>query len=297
MIASQVMTPEPHTARPYHLVGDALDVMADKGLRHLPVTADDRRLLGVVSDRLLRAAVAADATVAQRPLATVMTTEPVTVGPATPVPVIIDRLLGGGLRLVPVVDGDGDGVLVGVISCIDVLRTLRRSQAEAEGEVPGAACGPALGVKKVLVPLAGDELSHLALRLVATLFRDAEVHACQVLHVHTPMVPSAFLGRVDDSARIKSTRAAIDKRIRAAGFEPPALGVRMGTPVTEICDYAKEQDIELIVMPSRKRHTVKRMILGSVAEGVVAHSPCPVLVLRGDLPQTWEQHIEAYRSA
>ncbi len=296
MIASQVMTAEPLTARPDDTARGALQLMVDRGFRHLPVTDEGQRLLGVVSERTLAAAVVQDAAAGERPLSEVMTKEPITAAPDTPVPVLVDRMLANRLRSVPVVDHDGGDMLVGIISYVDVLRAVYHSETEA-AEVPGSAIGPALGVRKVLVPLAGDDLSHLALRLVATLFRDAEIHACQVLHVHTPMVPSAFLGRVDNRARIKSTRAAIDKRIRAAGLEMPQLGIRLGVPVTEIGDYADEHAIELIVMPSRKRHTVKRMLLGSVAEGVVAHSPCPVLVLRGDLPDLWDQHIEAYKKS
>ena len=48
----------------------------------------------------------------------------------------------------------------------------------------------------------------------------------------------------------------------------------------EICDFAKEFDAHLIVMPSHGRTGLKRILLGSVAERVVRFAPCSVLVLR-----------------
>lgn len=43
---------------------------------------------------------------------------------------------------------------------------------------------------------------------------------------------------------------------------------------------AKEWPADLIVIGSHGRGGVKRALLGSVAEGVMRHAPCPVLVVR-----------------
>jgi nucleotide-binding universal stress UspA family protein len=52
-----------------------------------------------------------------------------------------------------------------------------------------------------------------------------------------------------------------------------------GRPVEEICRLASELQIDLIVMPTRGRTGLKHLALGSTAERVVRHAPCPVLVL------------------
>jgi nucleotide-binding universal stress UspA family protein len=51
--------------------------------------------------------------------------------------------------------------------------------------------------------------------------------------------------------------------------------------VDEILDLAGELEAGLIVMGSRGMGPVKRLVLGSVSEGVVHHARCPVLLVRG----------------
>jgi len=48
-----------------------------------------------------------------------------------------------------------------------------------------------------------------------------------------------------------------------------------------LCDYAREQDGSLIVIGTRGRGALMRVLVGSVAERVVRHAPCDVLVVRG----------------
>ncbi|MFQ5742703.1 MAG: universal stress protein [Acidobacteriota bacterium] len=55
--------------------------------------------------------------------------------------------------------------------------------------------------------------------------------------------------------------------------------VRRGAPFLEIISMAKEKNIDLIVMPTRGRRGVDRLLFGSVAEKVVRLASCPVLTL------------------
>jgi nucleotide-binding universal stress UspA family protein len=56
--------------------------------------------------------------------------------------------------------------------------------------------------------------------------------------------------------------------------------VRRGDPRTEIEDEAKDWKADLIVLGSHGRSGVRRWVLGSVAEHVVRHASCSVLVCR-----------------
>jgi len=49
----------------------------------------------------------------------------------------------------------------------------------------------------------------------------------------------------------------------------------------EICKLAEEIKADLVVMPTRGHGGLKHIALGSTAERVVRHSPCPVLIPRG----------------
>ncbi len=55
---------------------------------------------------------------------------------------------------------------------------------------------------------------------------------------------------------------------------------RTGDPGLVITDYATEIGAGLIVIPSHGYHGLKRLVLGSVAERVIRHADCSVLVLR-----------------
>ncbi len=50
--------------------------------------------------------------------------------------------------------------------------------------------------------------------------------------------------------------------------------------VGEIIHYAERNGVDLIITGSRGRTGFKRLVLGSVASGVVTYAPCPVLVVR-----------------
>lgn len=52
------------------------------------------------------------------------------------------------------------------------------------------------------------------------------------------------------------------------------------SPVQLITEYAKKNSVDLIVMGTRGRGGFKRLLLGSVATGVVSHAHCSVLVVR-----------------
>jgi nucleotide-binding universal stress UspA family protein len=47
-----------------------------------------------------------------------------------------------------------------------------------------------------------------------------------------------------------------------------------------ITDIARKHSIDLIVVGSHGRTGLKRLLMGSVTESVIAHSPCPVLVVK-----------------
>jgi nucleotide-binding universal stress UspA family protein len=53
-----------------------------------------------------------------------------------------------------------------------------------------------------------------------------------------------------------------------------------GSAASAILDAARALPAEEIIIATRGRTGIKRMVLGSVAERVVAHAPCPVLAVR-----------------
>jgi nucleotide-binding universal stress UspA family protein len=60
--------------------------------------------------------------------------------------------------------------------------------------------------------------------------------------------------------------------------------VHVGSPYRVVSDLVKEMEIDLIVMPTHGRSGVAHMFLGSVAERIARHAPCPVLTIRPSIP-------------
>jgi nucleotide-binding universal stress UspA family protein len=110
-----------------------------------------------------------------------------------------------------------------------------------------------------------------------------------LVHAYTlPAFPSE-LGTMDgawieeyvDSLRDQLAQQA--KRTGLAslpGFGPSQLKVAMGPTYSEIVELARQFQADLIVLGAAEAGALRRMILGSTADGVIRHAPCPVFVVR-----------------
>jgi universal stress protein A len=56
--------------------------------------------------------------------------------------------------------------------------------------------------------------------------------------------------------------------------------VTTGSPGDEVCEQAAKRRVSLIVISTHGHTGLKRYLLGSVAEKVVRHAPCSVLIVR-----------------
>lgn len=83
-----------------------------------------------------------------------------------------------------------------------------------------------------------------------------------------------------DTATVASECAAAAGRLRAAGLDAEPE-VRKGDPAHEIIEAARARGAGVIVIGTRGRTGLRRLILGSVARNVLVHAPCSVLVTRG----------------
>lgn len=60
----------------------------------------------------------------------------------------------------------------------------------------------------------------------------------------------------------------------------PDVVVTATSIVSAIVEYAKNKDVDLIVIGTRGRSGFKKLLLGSVASGVVTNAACPVMVVK-----------------
>jgi len=77
--------------------------------------------------------------------------------------------------------------------------------------------------------------------------------------------------------RSRLERMAI--RLRELGVEKIALEIRYGKPAKEIVDYARDNNVSLVVMGMHGRGFITDVFIGSVSHNVVRLSPSPVLLV------------------
>jgi universal stress protein A len=139
---------------------------------------------------------------------------------------------------------------------------------------------------RILVPTDFSEPSDAALdyaRVIATTF-GASLHVVHVVHTPAAMIsaevyitdPQAFRAQLfDDAQRRLNHRVTASDRTRYAA----TTEVASGSIADSIIDCAKERGIDLIVMGTHGRSGVAHLLMGSVAEQVVRHAPCPVMTV------------------
>ena len=145
----------------------------------------------------------------------------------------------------------------------------------------------------ILVPTDFSPPSDAALeyaKVVAERF-GASLHVLHVVDarfVAGPIEPEAYIAespdvgtRVFEDARVRlSHRLTADDRIRYRA----ATEIVTGASARCIIDYATERGMDLIVMGTHGRSGLAHLLMGSVAEEVVRHAPCPVLTVRHSPP-------------
>jgi len=132
MIVEEVMSREPYSVTPQTSVREALRILFERDIRHLPVV-DGSSLIGIVSIRDLpmvaRVWFGAPHEVQQlldQPISDVMSTAVISVSAKSSLGEAVDLLLAHKVGALPVVEGSK---LVGILSYIDALRSLRASIA------------------------------------------------------------------------------------------------------------------------------------------------------------------------
>ena len=137
-----------------------------------------------------------------------------------------------------------------------------------------------IAVKNVLVAVDFGEASEAALtyaRNFAWQF-GARLHAIHVLE-------NRFLRPMLNDPKAVETatwRELLDRLTLGdrEGLSAIAVVRTSDDPADEIVRYAREQNIDLIVLGTHGRRGVERLLLGSVAERAVRAAACPVLTVR-----------------
>jgi nucleotide-binding universal stress UspA family protein len=141
----------------------------------------------------------------------------------------------------------------------------------------------------VLAPLDQSSRDRIALPKLKQIAEDCRatsylLHVISGIKAMEPQAARAAESYVD----------AFESQLRAQGADVHGI-VRKGDPAEEITRVADEYKVDRIVMVTRGRRGLKRLVLGSVTDDVISKCPYPVLLLNeetssGALDETvWTQ--------
>jgi nucleotide-binding universal stress UspA family protein len=143
--------------------------------------------------------------------------------------------------------------------------------------------------KHILVATDGSDLSTKAVRGGVRLAKSLGAHLTAMTVVTTPS-PQKIEGIEVGPSRAEREKSAMrdgSQILEDASVEAQKMGVSYEgvtvvnrVPYEAIIDTAKARGCDLIVMASHGRSGLKALLLGSVAQKVVTHSPIHVLVHR-----------------
>jgi nucleotide-binding universal stress UspA family protein len=138
-----------------------------------------------------------------------------------------------------------------------------------------------LAIHRILYPTDFSDLSRPALDLACSLARDFKAELV-ILHVSPPPVAGVVEGMVIPLPT--GVLEAARERLEQIRPTDPAVAVvyrlEVGHEVREIVRVADEVKADLIVMGTHGRSGLSRLVVGSVAEGVMRKATCPVLTLK-----------------
>jgi nucleotide-binding universal stress UspA family protein len=144
-------------------------------------------------------------------------------------------------------------------------------------------------IRRMLVPSDGSEGSMGAARYAAGLAKHFDARVTVLHVVEMPRIPDYFFRMKESEIRdefIEGGKAVLGltQKVFVQSGIPADVELREGRAGDVISRVASEGGFDLIVIGSRGVGLAESMLLGSVSEQVVRKAPCPVLIIRGDLP-------------
>lgn len=155
-------------------------------------------------------------------------------------------------------------------------------------------------MKKILVAVDGSEKANKAVKKAAEVAEDLKLDVT-VIHVfndsESTQIPinkfnevASYLSaeslqklKKEHKNNLEDERQKIVDR-EAKFFEEQGMEVEKvllyGDPADKVCEYAEENDFDLIVVADKGRGKVEKFLLGSISDKIVRHSKVSVMVVK-----------------
>ncbi len=143
-------------------------------------------------------------------------------------------------------------------------------------------------VRRILLPTDFSEAADQALAaamLILSGSEDAEILLVHTYHIAPTVVPLGGFGNGAPPMLVKNAHQLAEDAakpsavaLRERGFQVEVV-VERGDPAEVVTELAADRDIDVIVMGTRGHSKWRQFLLGSTAERIVEHAPCPVLTV------------------
>lgn len=145
-------------------------------------------------------------------------------------------------------------------------------------------------IRSILLTTAFRDLSQRAAPIACTLAQTygAKIHVVHVLEGGMEAIPThddigAFARTEPSDGAVATAHAWLGRfvdRYIAPLHEDVIEAVVYAVPIYQaICGYARDHQIDLIVMGTHADSMLHRMFHGSISKAVLEHAPCPVLLV------------------
>ena len=162
-----------------------------------------------------------------------------------------------------------------------LIKGLQKPMLVVRGKKSESAAEGTIAVRKILCPVDFSDLSQKALdiaRHLALTFSSG----IEVMHVLQESAVKKMKQRDAKKEVMKRLFEQEQNRLNgflsAASFDAHGI-MEQGEPYKRIVSFARDKDIDLIVMGARGLGLIKGMLIGSVTDAVLKSAPCPVLVI------------------
>ncbi len=137
-----------------------------------------------------------------------------------------------------------------------------------------------LNVKNIVVPTDFSDASYSAFALARNVADkyNATIHLLHVKEVAPPVFDNDDVDDFLNEDAINNKLAELSAQFRNGSERSVTAHVREGKSHEAIIEYSREINAELIVIATHGRTGVLDTLLGGVAQQIIKHSKCPVLV-------------------
>ena len=141
-----------------------------------------------------------------------------------------------------------------------------------------------MGFKKVLIAIDSEPVAVRAAETGVGLAQALGAEAAFIYVVDASLAYAADTGppasELIAAAKLEAQRLVTAVRQRLSPQSSVVEFIPVGTPSEEIVKAAEEWSADLLVIGSHGRRGMQHALLGSVAETVMRHAPCPLVVVR-----------------